>query len=111
MANKVTTSPSLPNPSSLQRIQDVQSYLTQLVNSVVGELRSHASRLNIATPQDGTETPSAPVILATYVKTALPSASVFKDGMIIVSNDTGGLTPAFSDGTNWRRVADRNIIS
>jgi hypothetical protein len=31
--------------------------------------------------------------------------------MIFVSNEAGGGTLAFSDGTNWRRVADRAVIS
>ena len=31
--------------------------------------------------------------------------------MIFVSNETGGATMAFYDGTNWRRVQDRAIIS
>ena len=31
--------------------------------------------------------------------------------MIFVDDDIGGPTPAYSDGTNWRRVADGNIIS
>jgi len=38
-------------------------------------------------------------------------ASSRLDGMVIVSDETGGRVPAFSDGTNWRRVTDRNIIS
>jgi len=31
--------------------------------------------------------------------------------MIYVSDETGGGVPAFSDGTNWRRVTDRAIVS
>lgn len=31
--------------------------------------------------------------------------------MIFVSNETGGATMAFYDGTNWRRIQDRQIIS
>lgn len=31
--------------------------------------------------------------------------------MIYVVNESGGPVPAFSDGINWRRVTDRNIIS
>lgn len=30
--------------------------------------------------------------------------------LIYVSNEVGGATIAFSDGTNWRRVQDRSII-
>ena len=32
-------------------------------------------------------------------------------GLIYVSDETGGATIAFSDGTNWRRVQDRAVIS
>lgn len=31
--------------------------------------------------------------------------------MIFVTNEAGGAVPAFSDGTNWRRVTDRLIVS
>jgi hypothetical protein len=32
-------------------------------------------------------------------------------GLIYVSDETGGPTMAFSDGTNWRRVQDRAIVA
>lgn len=47
--------------------------------------------------------------LPKYVKAALPGQGVGR--LIFVTDDTGGATPAFSDGTNWRRTADRNVIS
>jgi hypothetical protein len=31
--------------------------------------------------------------------------------LIYVSDEVGGAVPAFSDGTNWRRVTDRAIVS
>ncbi len=31
--------------------------------------------------------------------------------MIFVSNETGGATMAFYDGSDWRRVQDRAVIS
>jgi hypothetical protein len=40
----------------------------------------------------------------------LPSAAAAAR-MIYVSDEAGGATPAFSDGTNWRRVSDRAIVS
>lgn len=48
--------------------------------------------------------------LPSYAKAALPAAAP-AGRMIYVTNDVGGATPAFSDGTNWRRVADRAIIA
>lgn len=52
-----------------------------------------------------------PVLLPQYAKTALPSAADNVGAMIYVTNDAGGAVPAFSDGVNWRRVTDRNVIS
>ena len=50
------------------------------------------------------------VILNSYVKTALPTASPAGQ-LIYVTDEVGGAVPAFSDGTNWRRVTDRVIVS
>ena len=49
-------------------------------------------------------------VLPSYTTTTLPSASI-AGAMIYVTNETGGAVPAFSDGTNWRRVTDRAIVS
>lgn len=47
-----------------------------------------------------------------YTVATMPSASSRGAGaMIYVSNETGGAVPAFSDGTDWRRVTDRTIVS
>ena len=45
-----------------------------------------------------------------YTVATLPAAS----GTIrlaFVTNETGGYVLAFSDGTNWRRVTDRAVVS
>lgn len=48
----------------------------------------------------------------TYAVSALPSAAGAGAGSIIfVSDEAGGATLAFSDGTDWRRVADRAVVS
>lgn len=60
-----------------------------------------------------------PANLPSYTVADLPSAadwfsSAAGDGrsaLIFVSNESGGAVPAFTDGTNWRRVTDRNIVS
>jgi hypothetical protein len=47
-----------------------------------------------------------------YTVATVPSASTAGAGaMIYVSDEVGGGVPAFSDGTNWRRVTDRAIVS
>lgn len=105
MASKVNQSPNLPSPISSADT----NYLLGLVRAIITEFQYHANTINDLVT--GSNTPLLPVIMPTYLKTALPSAATYINGMIIVSNDVGGLTPAFSDGTNWRRVADRNVIS
>jgi hypothetical protein len=45
-----------------------------------------------------------------YTVTTLPSA--LEPGRIIyVTDETDGAVPAFSDGTNWRRITDRIVVS
>ena len=49
-------------------------------------------------------------VLPVYTVSTLPSAT--RPGqMIFVSDETGGATVAFSDGTNFRRAQDRAIVS
>lgn len=44
-------------------------------------------------------------------KAALPSAATYVYGIIYVTDEAGGAVLAFSDGTNWRRVTDRAVVS
>ncbi len=48
--------------------------------------------------------------MATHTVTQLPSADI-PGRLIYVSDETGGSTICFSDGTNWRRVQDRSIAA
>jgi len=50
------------------------------------------------------------VVLASYSKSSLPSASV-PGTLIYVVDDVGGAVPAFADGSVFRRVTDRAVIS
>lgn len=51
-----------------------------------------------------------PAQLPSHTVGALPTAAN-AGSMIFVTDETGGAVPAFSDGTNWRRVTDRAIVS
>jgi hypothetical protein len=46
----------------------------------------------------------------TFTVSSLPS-SAQPGQMIFVSDETGGAVMAFSDGSNWRRITDRAIVS
>lgn len=53
-----------------------------------------------------------PIRCKSYTVGTAPSASAAGAGaQIYVSDETGGGVPAFSDGSNWRRVTDRAVIS
>ena len=52
-----------------------------------------------------------PVALPSHTVATLPSAARWNNCSIIVSDETGGRTIATSDGTNWRRVSDGNVVS
>ncbi len=51
------------------------------------------------------------VNLEIYTVATLPDATVATRGLIFVSDETGGATPAFNDGTNWLRTSDRAVVS
>lgn len=60
-----------------------------------------------------------PFLLRGYSVSNLPSASSWGNtssdnpfsSLIFVYDETGGATLAFSDGTDWRRLQDRAIVS
>ena len=53
-----------------------------------------------------------PIRCKSYTVATVPSATALGAGsQIYVSNETGGAVLAFSDGTNWRRVTDRAVVS
>ncbi len=49
------------------------------------------------------------VKVKSYAVAGLPTAVT--GGLIYVSDETGDAVPAFSDGTNWRRVTDRAVVA
>lgn len=51
------------------------------------------------------------VRLPAYTIATMPAPAKNTGGQIFVSDEIGGAVPAFSDGTNWRRVTDRAIVS
>lgn len=70
--------------------------------------------MNSGTPTLGFSSSSVnmlvPMRLTSYTTTTLPAATLAGQ-MIYVTNESGGAVPAFSDGTNWRRVTDRAIVT
>jgi len=57
-----------------------------------------------------------PFKISAYTVATLPDATLWSDAdtfasLVYVTNEAGGAIVAFSDGTNWRRVTDRAIVS
>ncbi len=95
--------------SSLVKIQSYVKYgsptgLEISVNPTYGDQKT------IKTSGGDADLSGGIVYFKEYTVSELPSAST-AGGMIYVSNETGGAVMAFSDGTNWRRVTDRAIVS
>lgn len=107
MASPVNPSPYLPDPPTLGDVGLV-THLINLKMALFNTFVAYAYRLNNSVPKDGSE---GPVVLASYTVASVPTAASYTGGMIYVTNETGGAVPAFSDGTNWRRVTDRAIVS
>lgn len=57
------------------------------------------------------KTGTIPILPSYTVAQATSLTGIATGTMIYVTNETGGAVPAFYDGTNFRRVTDRNVIS
>ena len=56
--------------------------------------------------------PEGCIRLKSFTVAGLPTASSQGAGALAyVSDETGGASLAFSDGTAWRRTADRAVVS
>lgn len=69
----------------------------------------HAAALT--TPGTGSTQLDGPVGVGQYTVAGKPAASTFAGHVIYLTNETGGATLAYSDGTNWRRVYDNAVAS
>jgi hypothetical protein len=73
-----------------------------------------AVRRTLAHLQRSAQIKGRPVQLQAFTVAEIAAGTVRASGapvVIIVSDETGGLTLAFSDGTNFRRVQDRAIVA
>ena len=52
-----------------------------------------------------------PFQLVSYTVVELPPASKWMHGLVYVPDEAGGAVIAFSDGSDWRRVTDRAVVS
>ena len=84
----------------------------QSADHLLGKIAA-GTHVTVVETNDGaneTLTINADHTLDSYTVGTLPSASPAAQ-LIYVTDETGGAVPAFSDGTDWRRVTDRAIVS
>lgn len=111
MVQQLPDRPFLPKGSGLDPAFDV------LVKALTDFLGKVITRSNGLLPKDGTEAMTQPLILEQATVAQLEGgsptyvASVYTGALVYCTDDTGGAVPAFSDGTNWRRMTDRNVVS
>ena len=76
--------------------------MTDAVQRMIGDMQSRMVRNDQPVPLP-------------QVTVAQLAAFRFRAGtaarLVYVTDETGGATPAFSDGTDWRRVSDRAAVS
>jgi hypothetical protein len=92
-------------------IEGLRQTIQDLIGALTRELVTHAQRINSSIVTTGETSMNAPFVVMTFTVASLPPAATWKQGVAFVSDETGGATLAFSDGTNWRRVQDRAIVS
>jgi hypothetical protein len=80
------------DPTSLE---DALDYVTMLVQQVLNLVRNQ----------------SIAIKMPVYTVATLPSVTSSAPGIIYVNDAAGGGIPCFSDGTNWRRVDNREVVS
>lgn len=105
MSQKVPNTPALPRPVDTGDSRGLYAFARDLASRLYNVLSEHAQRLNTAVMSD------EPIPHLSYVVADIPDPTVSEGATIYVSNEAGGKTLAFSDGTNWRRVQDRAIVS
>lgn len=108
---RVPDTPQLSKPPVRQDTAALHRFAADLTRSLFLVLSELAYRVNRLLPADGSERMTAPMPLVRHTVASLPSASIHEGDVIYVSDETGGATLAFSDGTNWLRAQDRAVVS
>lgn len=109
MARKVSERPALPSPPRDAR--GIFGWATSLLRALYSVFQEHGQRINSNLPLDGDSAMEAPLALQQLAIADLPSASDWEGALVYVTDDTGGATPAYSDGTDWRRLRDDAVVT
>jgi hypothetical protein len=93
-------------------LQAGTSWNTLKVDNSAGLTYTFSNVLKHTTSANGLIINDGSLKLKSFTVAGVPSASTHGAGaQIFVTDETGGAINAFSDGTNWRRVTDRAVVS
>ena len=90
----------------LQVFTDDNTYLDSFSDIIIRSNTAQVARFVGTARLQLDVPPQVPSFTVATVPSATPAGQI-----IYVSDETGGATLAFSDGTNWRRTSDRAIIA
>lgn len=100
----------LPKPPALTTDMSVERQL-ELAGQWMAEMHTKAQQI-IDEMVRTFQTRGQPVELPEVSLVLLPKFKVTQGTRLVsVINEVGGKVPAFSDGTDWRRVTDRAVVS
>ncbi len=112
----------IPISNTQCSISNLSGTQSKVVTSIGGHKNQTGDLLHVSTQHLGLQGDAlkvradkvsefgGPIKLTSYSVSALPPADE-AGSMIYVGDENGGSIPAFSDGTNWRRMTDRAVIS
>lgn len=106
MARDVIEKPAFPQPPVA-----TGSWERALIRTLNSAFQEVGVRTNLNLPRDGDRTMEAPVPLQHSTVANLPAAGDWEGSLIYVTNDTGGPAIAWSDGSDWRRVLDNQVVT
>lgn len=109
---------SFTNPSPTTKV-DVLSHAAQHagINNAMAAVQAELGTnpkgafASVAARLADIDNPESPRPVPGYTVLSLPDASEHPQSLVFVSDEVGGETIAFSDGTNWRRLQDLAIVS
>jgi len=103
MVRPVNVTPAIVRTPVGNSFPSVLAFLGALIGTIVAEFVQHAQVIN--------QLVVGPLPHNEYLVANLPAAADHAGGTVAVTDETGGYTMAFSDGTDWRRVQDRAVVS
>lgn len=96
-----------------RRIGETLGRSTTAIDADVSSLSGGATTLEsrMTTAEGNISALQAGPVAPSYTVAGVPAAAGHAGKTILVTDESGGAVLAFSDGTTWRRVTDRAVIS